>query len=383
MSRTESIAHAGAPSAHEAVPVSTLELFFDLVFVFTLTQLTALLEHDVTLLGAARVVLIFVIMYWMYAGYAWLTNQLPPTTRSCRLLLIASMGAFLVAALAIPHAFDGTALPFAVGYLLVVLVHGALYAVGHGRSVWRFAPLNVAGALCLVVAAWLDGWPRVALWLAPLALQYAASRLSARVDESSGSGFDLKAPHLVERHGLLLIVAFGESVVAIGIGLADEELGPAVYVAAVLGLALAAALWWTYFDRDAERAEGALLEAPIGRRVRMALAGYFYAYAVMLLGVVVLAAGLHLSVGDVGAALLAPHAALLAGGTALFLAGSAAFRLALGIGPARYRVVAAAVAAATTLAGVGVSALAQISLLIATVVVLLVAEGHGAATSRR
>jgi low temperature requirement protein LtrA len=129
-----------------------LELFFDLVFVFTITQLSALVEEHLSLLGVVRAGLGFLVMYWMYSGYAWLTNQVPPATTDRRLLLVCGMAAFLICALAIPHAFDRTALAFSLGYVLVVLVHSGLYAQAHGATVWRFVPLNLLGAACHIAA---------------------------------------------------------------------------------------------------------------------------------------------------------------------------------------------------------------------------------------
>jgi len=123
----------------EELRVSTLELFFDLVFVFTLTQLTTLLAGDLTAGTMARVVLIFDVLFWMYAAYAWLTNQVPPNRPARRLLLILGMAAFLVCALAVPQAFDGGGVAFGLGYLLVVLVHGGLYAEAYGAVVLWFA----------------------------------------------------------------------------------------------------------------------------------------------------------------------------------------------------------------------------------------------------
>lgn len=351
-----------------------VELFFDLVFVFTVTQLTALIEHDLSAIGAVRAALIFVIMYWMYGGYAWLTNQLPLAPPERRLLLIGGMAAFLVCALALPHAFEESALAFGIGYLLVVLVHAGLYGHGYGRAVWRFVPLNVLGALCLVGAAFVEGIARYALWTAPIALQYVTALLTTRVDESRRAGFDLRPAHFVERHGLLLIVVFGESIVAMGIGLGEVELEPAVYGAAVLGLILVAGLWWSHFTTEQHRAEEALTGAPVGDRVRMALGAFFYAYMPILFGVVVLAAGLRHAIGHITAPLPLPHAMLLGAGVGLFLAGEAGFRHALGITPLRSRAVAAALASATPVVGVHVSALVQVGVLIALVVTMLVVE---------
>src|SRR5215467_13643398 len=137
--------------------VSSLELFFDIVFVFTITQLTSLLARQLSLTGAVQVFLIFVVLFWMYGGYAWLTNQVPPVSATRRLLLIAGMAAFFVCAMAVPRAFADAGLPFGLGYLLVVLVHSGLYAQVHGRVVLRFVPFNFAGAACLIAASQLTG----------------------------------------------------------------------------------------------------------------------------------------------------------------------------------------------------------------------------------
>jgi low temperature requirement protein LtrA len=310
----------------------------------------------------------------LYGGFVWLTNQLPPVTAARRLLLIAGMAAFLVCALAIPHAFDTTALAFGIGYLLVVLVHGGLYFNGYGTQVWRFVPLNIVGALCVVAAAFVDGAARYALWVAPIGLQYFSSWLSSRATEATQSGLDIRPSHFVERHGLLLLVAFGESIVAIGIGLADRELTADVYVAAILGLALSATLWWAYFGEDERRAEVILSSASLGRRLQMALGGYFYAYIVILLGVITAAAGMTLALGNVRAPLALEQALLLGGGIALFLVGEVAFRLALGIQPVAYRLGAAVFALATTAIGVTTSGFAQLLALVGALVALFLAE---------
>jgi low temperature requirement protein LtrA len=363
--------------------VSTLELFFDLVFVFTLTQLTSVLEHHVTFEAAARVLLVFVVLFWMYGGYAWLTNQVPPDRAVRRVLLIAGMAAFFVCALAVPGAFDESGVEFGMGYLLVVLVHAGLYAQTYGAAVLRFGPLNVVGALALVVAGLVDGPAAYALWGVPIALQIASSALTRRVDEDTRSGYDLRAAHFVERHGLLLIVAFGESVVAIGIGLGEQTLAPGTIAAAVVGLALAAALWWVYFGTDAERAEAALSAVPVHDRVRMALAGYFYAYIPTLLGVVVLAAGLALAVEDAGEPLETGPALMLGGGVGLYLAGEAAFRRALVLGPIAIRAAAAIASTATLALGVLVAASAQLIGLAVVLVTMLTVDARAVGTASR
>jgi low temperature requirement protein LtrA len=363
---------------HDAEPhelrVSTLELFFDLVFVFTLTQLTAVLEHDLSVLSLLRVVLIFVILFWMYGGYAWLTNQVPPATLQRRLLLIVGMAGFLICALAIPDAFGASGVAFGIGYLVVILVHMSLFALTRGWVASRFAVLNVVGALSVVAAGFTDGWLAAALWIAPIPLQYATFWLSQVPQRGNGERVELRAAHFVERHGLLLIVAFGESVVAIGIGVGGEPLDIGLAVAAVLGLALAAALWWVYFGDEDVRAEEALGTAAPMERGRVAINAFFYAFIPMLLGIVIVAAGIVDALHDVGARLDLGHALLLAGGASLYLIGEASFRLALGIRPIRYRAAGAIAAIATLPLGLGVSAGAQLVGLVIVLAAMLATE---------
>jgi low temperature requirement protein LtrA len=350
--------------------VTSLELFFDLVFVFTLTQLTTLLAGDLTAATVVRVVLLFDVLFWMYAAYAWLTNMVPPDRPVRRLLLIAGMAAFLVCALAVPRAFDDGGVAFGLGYLLVVAVHGGLYAQAAGAAVLWFAAPNAVAALSLVAAGFLDRPAAYALWAVPLVNQFVTPRISAR----AAPRLRVHAAHFVERHGLLLLVALGESVVAVGIGLGDVRPDIGLVAAAVLGLALAAGLWWSYFTGDEEGAERALAAATMDRRFRLANNAYFYAYIPMLVGVIVIAAGVKRSIGHVTEQLGTGPALALAGGVAIYLAGDVAFRRTLSIRPVGYRAVAAVLALGTALLGVWVGAGVQLVALVALLVVTLAAE---------
>jgi low temperature requirement protein LtrA len=354
--------------------VTTLELFFDLVFVFTMTQLTAKLEHDLTIATLVQVVLIFVVLFWMYSGYVWLTNQVPPVTTASRLLLIAGMTGFLVCALAVPHAFDSDGLAFALGFLVVIVVHSGMFANAYGRGTLGFVPLNFVGAFCLLAAALVGGIAAYVLWVIPVALTFVSSTLTQRDVGLGQSGFTFRGGHLVERHGLLLLVAFGESIVAIGIGLSEVELEPRMYVAAVLGLLLVAALWWTYFARDDERALEVLESASPMDQIGMAIGAFFYAFVVMLLGLVVLAAGLALTIAAVDIRTSLETAALLGGGAAVYVAGDVLFRMKLHIEPLRFRVFAVPFLLATIPLGSSVSGMAQLIALIAVFVAVLLFE---------
>lgn len=363
----------GPPPAAEEQRVTSLELFFDLVFVFTLTQLTGLLADDLSVLSALRVTLIFVVLFWMYGGYAWLTNQVPPVLPVRRLLLILGMAAFLICALAIPSAFDGGGVAFGLGYLLVVLVHAGLYASVHGRTMAMWVgPFNLVAALSVIAAGLLDGPGAYALWVAAILVQFVmpyANRSPARPD--------IQPAHFVERHGLLLLIALGESIVAIGIGAGHEALSFRLFGTVLLGLGLAAALWWSYFASDEERAERALESvAALNQRLLLAVRAYFFAYVPMLLGIIALAAGVKLSIGEVTHRLDPAPALTLAAGVALFLAGDVAFRRALRIRPLAYRAAAAAVALATAVLGIYAAAAVQLVALIAVLLGMLAPEAR-------
>jgi low temperature requirement protein LtrA len=364
----------------EGPRVSSLELFFDLVFVFTLTQLTALLADHLDIVTVLQVVLMFVVLFWLYSGYVWLTNQVPPERADRRLLLIAGMAAFLVCALAIPGAFSSDGVLFGMGYLSVVLIHGGLYARGFGPEAIRFVPFNVIAALGIIVAGVVATPLAYVFWLAAIPLQLVAARMSAR---SSGLGLDFHASHFVERHGLLLLVALGESVVAIGIGTQGLVLDAGVVVVAVLGLAVAAGLWWAYFVGDEDAAEHALRSAPPSRRVRLAVDAYFYAFVPMLLGIIVLAAGVKLALKAPFAPLKLDAALALAGGVALFLAADALFRLVLRIGRPDLRLLAGLAAMATIVAGMFLASAVQLALLVLILVALLVIEAEERRPARR
>ncbi|MEV6108911.1 low temperature requirement protein A [Streptomyces sp. NPDC051940] len=374
-----------ARNGEDEVRVSTLELFFDLVFVFTLTQLTVKLAGDLTVSAFGQVVALFVVLFWMYAAYVYLTNQVPPDRTSRRLLLMGGMAAFLVCALAIPGAFDGDGVVFGIGYLLVVLLHGSLYTQSHGRMVLTYAPTNVLGALLVLIAGTTSGTTAVALWAGAIGLQFVNTFglrwFSARRAAAGTSGGDVvvrlggvDVGHFTERHGLLLIVAFGESVIAVGVGLEHPNLNLLFFTGLLLGLALVASLWWTFFVRDSEAADEALRAVPLTDRWRTTLFAYYYSFIPMLLGVVVLAAGVKKSLGHLDEQLAAGPALALGGGVALYLAGDFCFRWSLGLTPRVYRAAGAALALATVPLGTASTAVAQLAALVLVVVAMLGTE---------
>jgi low temperature requirement protein LtrA len=363
---------AAEPFAEEP-RVSTLELFFDLVFVFTITQLTALLEGGLSVEVVAQVVLVFVVVFWMYGGYAWLTNAVPPDRPIRRLLLILGMGAFFICALALPRVFDGDGVFFGIGYLIVVVVHAGLYSRTYGSGVFlRLAPLNVLAAISVLVAGALPRPLNYALWALAIAIEFIAPRIAGTT-----GAFELRAAHFVERHGLLLLIAIGESVIAVGVGAGDRPLEAGTIVGALLGLAVAAGLWWTYFGGDEEIAERAMSDAGAIARFGLAINGYFFAFIPMLLGIVATAAGIHGAIAHLGDRIGTGDAVILGGGVAIYLAGESAFRRAMGAGWNGRRLLAPLAAAATSILGTAASGGAELAALAMIPVVIAVLDSRG------
>jgi low temperature requirement protein LtrA len=349
--------------------VTTLELFFDLVFVLTLTQLTSYLEQDFTVARTGRVLLLFGVLWWMYGGYAWLTNQTSPLHSPQRLSLLAAMASFMVVAVAVPHAFTDTGVIFGVGYLVVVVIHLVLFSqAGPLAGVTRLAPFNLAAAALVLSAGLIDGAAKYIAWIAALSLLIVTPHIGV------ASRFDVNAEHFVERHGLLMIVGLGESVVAIGAAVDTEQVTVSTVGVVVLATALPAALWWAYFAGGDQAAKRTLARAKRGERSLLAIHGYFYAHIPMLLGILVAAAGIHEAVVHPDEPLSIGAGSALAGGIALFFAGNLEFRRTLEAGPLPARAIIAAVALATIPIGTNVSAIAQLGLLIAVVAGVLTIE---------
>jgi low temperature requirement protein LtrA len=369
---------ARVPEASErSVRVSTLELFFDLVFVFTITQLTGVLVSGGDLASVVQVIAMFLVIWWMYDGYAWLTNAIATDRVRFRLLLLGGMGGFLVIALAIPQAYEGEGLAFGLAYLVVVVLHAGMYVKGASLSevaaILRLVPFNLLGAALVLLGGILGGDAQWVLWLVAGQLVWITPWMT------SVEGFVVSAAHFVERHGLVVIVALGESVVVIGVGAAELELDAGLILVALLSLALSAALWWTYFS-DEREVEHALENVPPERRPTVAVIGFGYWHLGLLLGVIALAAGLKKAVGDPYDPLEAWVAGELAVGVALFLACDVGFRRTLGIPNGGVRLAVAAAALMTIPIGTELVAAAQVGALAALVALGLAVE---AARARR
>jgi low temperature requirement protein LtrA len=359
--------------------VTTLELFFDLVFVFTITQLTSVLFRAPTLRAGAQVVLMLGVIWWMYGGYAWMTNAVSAHTAARRLLLLGGMGGYFVLALAIPHAFAGSGLAFGLAYLVVVSVHTALFtraaSASVTRAIFKLAPLNVVAAAVIVAGGALGGTAQYVLWTLAVCFEWLTPVV--RVNR----GFQIAPAHFVERHGLVVLIAIGESVVAVGIGVSHLAVDGALVFAAVLGLALSACLWWLYFVGDPELAERAMTAMGPIRRARAALNAYGYAHLPILLGIVAIAAAERAAFERPFHELSWARAAILAAGVAAYLMGDVLLRYELGIGRGEARLVAAALALGTTALGALACPAAQIGFLVPMLVAVTIVEARARATT--
>ncbi|WP_324192929.1 low temperature requirement protein A [Nocardia transvalensis] len=341
---------------------STLELFFDLVFVFTVTQLTHAFTEHPGWPALGRVVLVFALTWWMYSGYVWLTNEVAPTSTARRTGLLVGMFGFLVIAVAIPGAFEGFGLAFALGYAVVNVMHSVLFWANAGARVsaaaLRLVPPNTTCAVLVLIGGCVHGWPRYLLWAAALMVQIVTPYVF-----DTGE-FVVRTAHFCERHGLVLLIAIGESVVAIGAGLAGEDLTIPLLAMVALALTLASMLWWAYFGMDDERGEHALAAVPGPRRGRIAAFAYGYALYPMLVGVILIAAGIRSVLAQGHRSVPVSAALALSGGVALFLFGQCCFRLVLRLPRPWLRLVGASAVLATAPVGVVWVGWAQLLLLV-------------------
>jgi low temperature requirement protein LtrA len=359
-------------NGEEVVRVSTLELFFDLVFVFTITQLTTVLVGRPNVRGVLQVALMLGVIWWMYGGYAWLTNAVAPDRASRRLLLLGGMAAYLVLALSIPEAFSGTGLTFGLAYLAIVLVHAGLYTRTSSGATLRaligLAPFNLVSALLVLAGGIAGGTAQYVLWAIGFVLEWITPWL---IDLA---GFEVGPAHFVERHGLVVIIAIGESIVAIGLGASGLTIDLSLVIFAVVGLALSTCLWWAYFGGDEELAERALAAAPSNRRPRLAVDAFGIWHMPILFGIVATASTLKNATGHGFDALGTERALMLTLGVVVFLLGDAMFRRTLRIGRNANRLVAAVLAPATIPLGTEVSAFAQLVALVVLLVAALSVE---------
>jgi low temperature requirement protein LtrA len=388
VSDASSPADQSGPQSHHLAPhlsavrregerVTPLELFFDLVFVLAITECTSLMAHHPTWSGLAQGLLVLGVLWWAWASYAWLTSVIDPEAGPVRLVFFAAMAAMLIAAICVPEAFGDLALAFALSIGFFRVAHIALFTIagadepGIRRSTQALAVSTAIAVALLAAASAFDGLPQAALWILALALDFGGPYFFGI------EGWQLVPGHFAERHGGIIIIALGESIAEIGAGAAGHlDLG--IGVAAVLGVAVAAAMWWVYFDVVAIVSARRLADAEEGL-VQNALArdSYSYIHLFLVAGIVLTAFGLKTVIAHTNADLHWVTAFALFGGIAMYLLGLVAFRYRQRHTLNRNKPVCAAALLVLIPVAAAIPALASLGIATALLAVLVIREHIG------
>jgi low temperature requirement protein LtrA len=350
--------------------VTPLELFFDLVFVFGFTQVTTVLSDDPTWSGLGHGLLILSALWWAWASYAWLTNTVDPGEEAVWGAFLVAMAAMFVAALAVPYTFGAHGVVFGVAFLIVNVMYLTLYILGARGdrdllgAILRSAPWALAGSALIIAAGFVHGGLKPVLWLAALAVGLFGPLLGGT------SGWRVQPSHFVERHGLIVIIAIGESLIAIGLGARGTGLHTGVIVAAVLGLVVVTSFWLAYFDFFSMRGEQLLADRSGVERIALARDVYTYLHLPMVAGIVFFAFAMKATLAHVGDKLDTISAVGLCGGPALYLFAYAALRFRVSRTFGRGRTIAAVACALLLPIAVVVPALVALTLMAAVWVAL-------------
>jgi low temperature requirement protein LtrA len=386
----------------EEAKASPLELFFDLVFVFALTQVTAYMAYEVQAghgtEGVLRGALLLMLLWWAWTGYAWLANVSSVEQPHIKVTLLSGMAAMFVLALAIPEAFDDDPggldgpVVLAVAYLAVRAMHFAMFWLVSRDDptlrgqLARFAPSVIGSSTVLLVASQFEGYTQTALWGLALVVDYLGTWLGG------ASGWRLPSPeHFSERHGLIVIIALGESIVAIGVGVGALPISGPIIVASALGLLVASAMWWAYFDVSALLGENALVQAEPIARARLARNAFSFAHLPLVVAIVFTALGLKKVLEyvsdpashDLSDPIKGVALGALVGGVALYLLAHVLFKRLIAGELSVFRLGGAVVLLACWAPMMGLPALAQLGVVAAVLVGTLVVESVVHAERRR
>jgi low temperature requirement protein LtrA len=328
-----------ASQAEPAAPVAELaperrttpvELLWDLVFVFAVTQVTALLVRHTNWARLGEAMLVLALVWWAWSAFVWAANAQEEESRTLRACLLAGTALIFIVGLAVPKAFSHNSVLFALAYTAVRFLHLGVYADAARRgnagraAILSFAVTVVIGMVLLLIGALTEGWERIVLWLVALAIDYAGPAWLTR--ERLRGLQQVAVAHFAERYGAFVIICLGESILAVGVGISARPLTAGLVIGATLPLLTAVGMWWTYFDRTADRAQERLRihDDP----VLAAADAYSYMHLIIVAGIIIFAGGVKLMVHQRITAPV-PDADRLAmcGGVALYLVGLAAFRL--------------------------------------------------------
>jgi low temperature requirement protein LtrA len=370
-------------ASREGDRVTTLELFFDLAFVFAFTQLSRLMAHQHDAAGVVQALVILALLWWSWTAYGWLSNLAHADQGVVRIAMIVGMTATFVAGLAVLEAFDDrpgelfAPIVFVAAYLIARITHWIVFVwlsepgLRRRSAVTVGLSVTISGALLTTGALLGEPWQIWCTLAAVVVEPIVALRTSVGVDWPVRS-----AAHFTERHGLIVILALGESILAIGAGVADEPMRTSILVGVVLSMLICVALWWTYFARLAHAAERALTDRVASQRGRVATDGYTCLHLLLVSGIVLVALGLEVAMAHIGdlEAFGLFGAAALGGGAACYLIGTALFERRLLGGWAAVRVGSAVLLALTVPALALLSPLVAIASVTAALIAMLVIE---------
>ena len=361
-----------------------LELFFDLVFVLAITQCTTLMAHNQAWAGVGEGMLVLALLWWSWAAYAWLTSVFDPEEGAIRIVLFCAMAAFLIVAICVPETFDGLATEFALAYAAVSIAHIAFFTIASRddpefrRSVVGVTISTGISIALLIGGSFLEPAPRAAVWVLALIPDLGVPYVFG------SEGWRLVPGHFAERHGLIVIIALGESIVAIGIG-AGHSLTWGIAAGATLGIAVVAAMWWAYFDVVALVSARRLARAPTGKvRNELARDSYSFIHFPIVAGIILFALGLKTTLGHPEGTLHVVPAFALLGGVAVYLLGLVAFRYRHVHTLNHRRLLLALVLFALIPAALALSALAILAIeaTLTWVVITIETRGYGAGRDR-
>ena len=331
-----------ARAGHDHSRVTFVELFFDLVFVFAVTQLSHALAEHLTPLGALQAVLLLVALWWAWIDTSWVTNWLDPAKLPVRLMLFVLMLVGLVLSASIPKAFESRALAFAFAYAFMQVGRSLFmlwalkgHSPGNYRNFQRIGAWHALAAALWIAGAFADAGTRLWLWALALLLETAAPSLgfwTPGLGRSTTEDWDVEGSHMAERCGLFIIIALGESVLVTGARFANLAWTPVTIAAFAVSFIGSVAMWWIYFNVGAEQASRRIAASrDPGRLARFA---YTYLHMLLVAGIILVAVGDELILSHPLGHTDAKVAAVLLGGPALYLIGNLLFKRATADRPA-------------------------------------------------